>query len=122
MQGVSVEPLTVFSDARGDLIKANPGPVDGEVYVITVVPGASRGHHRHHRMGEVFVALSGTGVVGVTDGTRTEHVPLTNQRVRVGPGLGHAIFNTGADTLIVLAAAERIHDPDDVEPCPVDAP
>ncbi|MCP4809332.1 MAG: cupin domain-containing protein [Proteobacteria bacterium] len=122
MQGVHVEPLTVFEDARGALIKASPGPVAGEVYVVTIQPGASRGHHRHHRMGEVFVALSGQGCVGVTDGEKTEHIDLAGQRVHVGAGVAHALFNTGDELLIVLAAAERIHDPDDVEACPVGAP
>lgn len=122
MQGVTTEPLTVHTDPRGDLIKAHPGAVAGEVYVITVAPGASRGHHRHHRMAEVFVALSGRGAVGVTDGRTTEHVPLDGVRVRVEAGVAHAVFNTGPELLIVLAAAERLHDPDDVEPCTVAEP
>ncbi|HJN72685.1 MAG TPA: cupin domain-containing protein [Myxococcota bacterium] len=123
MRGVTEHPLAVFADGRGSLLKAHPGRVEGEVYAIVVTPGASRGHHLHRLTTEVFVAVSGEGVVGVLDpGTgEVEHIPL-QRRLEVGPGIAHAIFNLGDTELVVVAAMDRPHDPDDVLRHEVPAP
>ena len=72
-----VEPLTEFTDARGTLRKVHPAAVAGEVYVVTAEPGCSRGHHRHDRMGEWFVLLSGEGILGAVDPDGQAHyLPL----------------------------------------------
>ena len=47
MRGVRAEPVVAFADGRGELKKLLPGPVEGEVYLVRVSPGESRGHHLH---------------------------------------------------------------------------
>jgi len=123
MRGVTEHPLVVHGDDRGQLLKAHPAAVEGEVYVITAVPGASRGHHLHRRTTEVFVAVSGQGVIGLVDpdSGAVEHRTLTG-RLEVGPGIAHAIFNVGEEELIVVAAMDRAHDPGDVVAYEVPAP
>lgn len=124
MRGLRVEPVVVHADGRGSLHKLLPGPVPGEVYLVRVAPEQSRGHHRHARMGEWFTALDGEGVLGVLDPQTgaAQHLSLDGVRVWVPAGLGHALFCTGAGAFVVLALAERGHDPADVEPCVVPGP
>ena len=113
---VRVEPVVRFDDPRGALLKVLPHPVAGEVYVVTCAPGAVRGEHRHHRMGEWFTALRGAGVVRVEGPGGPEEHSLVGQRVHVPASVGHAVVNTGDEELVVVAFAGRLHDPDDVEP------
>lgn len=124
MTGVRVEPIAVHADARGSLHKLLPGPVGGEVYLVRAAPGQSRGHHRHGRMGEWFTALAGEVVLGLFDPHSGErrYLGLAGVRVYVPAGLAHALFNTGAEDCVILALADRLHDPQDVEPCDVPPP
>ena len=124
MRGVRVEPVVVFTDDRGSLHKLLPGAVPGEVYLTRARPGASRGHHLHRRMGEWFTALAGEGWLVVRDPDTREaaRYRLGGQRVYVPPGLAHALFATGEVDFVVLAMADRLHDPDDVVRHAVPAP
>lgn len=124
MRGVRVEPIQVFADERGALHKLLPGAVPGEVYLVRARPGARRGDHLHRRMGEWFTALSGRGLLRVAepDGGARADYSLDGVRVYVPAGLAHAVIATGAEDFVVLAFADRAHDPDDVFPCPAGAP
>lgn len=113
---VRTEPLVARRDERGALIKAWPGAVQGEVYVVELRPGSSRGHHYHRQGGEWFVPLQGEPVLVVEDpatGAR-EVVPLSGRRARVEPGLAHAIF--ASEAALVLAVAELRHEDDETVP------
>ncbi len=116
-----VEPLVSHDDERGGLHKVHPGPVAGEVYAVTARPGESRGHHYHRRMAETFVAVAGRGELRAVDPQtgETAAVDLAGVRVHVPAGIAHALVNTGTEDLVVVACAERLHDPDDVVPWPV---
>ncbi len=116
-----IEAIERHVDPRGELIKALPRGVPGEVYLVSAVPGSSRGHHLHRRMGEWFCALAGTGVLRALDPATGEvqEVPLEGVRVYVPAGIAHALVNTGEDDLLVLALADRAHDAEDVIPCPI---
>lgn len=125
LDALRLEPVTIHADPRGALIKAHPGPVAGEVYVVSAQPGAARGHHLHRDMAEAFVCLSGDCVLGLLDPLTGahRHVPLpVGVRAWVPAGLAHALFNVGSEVLVVLACAERLHDPQDVERVQVPAP
>ena len=125
MRGVSVLPVQTFTDPRGVLEKLCPAPVAGEVYLVRVAPGASRGHHLHRRMGEWFTAISGRGLLGLfaPETGELEHLGLDGARVYVPPGVAHALFaEVGEAPWVVLACAEGGHDPDDVERVDVPAP
>jgi oxalate decarboxylase/phosphoglucose isomerase-like protein (cupin superfamily) len=115
------EPLVVHRDDRGDLVKAHPAPVVGEVYVVTAHPGQARGHHYHRHMAEWFVAVAGQGEIRAQDPAtgETARVSLDGLRVQVPAGIAHVLVNTGTDELVVVACAERLHDPEDVVAWPV---
>jgi mannose-6-phosphate isomerase-like protein (cupin superfamily) len=104
------EPITVFADARGALLKVWPGRVDGEVYVVELRPGHPRGHHYHERGGEWFIPLSGSVcVTAMLPGGEPERVTLSvGQRVRVDAGVAHVLSAAGGPAL-VAAIADNIH-------------
>ncbi len=113
-----VEPLRHHEDPRGELLKAHPGPVQGEVYALVARPGARRGDHWHDTMGEWFVAVSGRGVLHAEHPGSGERqtVDLAGVRVYVPAGVAHVLIGSGPEDLVVVAMAERLHDPDDVHP------
>ena len=119
MRGVLTEPVQVFADRRGSLHKLLPRAVSGEVYLVRARPGARRGDHLHRRMGEWFTAISGRGLLRVAEpGGAWADYSLEGRRVYVPAGLAHALIATGSEDFVVLALADRAHDPNDVVPCP----
>jgi oxalate decarboxylase/phosphoglucose isomerase-like protein (cupin superfamily) len=117
------EPLPRHEDPRGVLLKAWPRPVEGEVYVVELRPGTSRGHHRHPHGGEWFVPLVGAVllVVESPEGAR-EELWLRGLRARVEAGQAHALFNPGPETAWVLAVADRDPAAMGTEPQPIAPP
>lgn len=116
--------LTVHTDARGELIKAWPDAVAGEVYVVEIRPGCSRGHHLHRRGGEWFVPLQGAATLVVEDPATGDRavLRLTGQRVRVEAGQAHALFAEGDAPALVLAVADLRPDQDETLPFPLARP
>jgi len=117
------EPLQIHADPRGDLVKAGPGPVAGEVYAVHLRPGQPRGHHLHRHGGEWFVVLQGRALLVVEDpatGARAE-LALDGLRARVEAGQAHALYAIGGPAL-VLALADRIHPEEGTEPWPLAPP
>jgi glycosyltransferase involved in cell wall biosynthesis len=98
----------------------------GEVYVTAALPGESKGHHFHRRMGEWFAVVQGSGrllLCDVSTGERRE-IEFGAQRPRsiyVPAGLAHAVENVGSELLVCVAWAEREHDPTDVFPMRLEA-
>lgn len=118
---ILVEPVTRFTDARGALLKAWPGPVSGEVYVVELLPGHPRGHHYHERGGEWFVPLSGQATLTVADpqtGAQEQVTLSVGQRARVEPGQAHVLSATGGPAL-VAAIADVAHRDEVTVPFPV---
>lgn len=104
---ISVEPVTRFTDARGALIKAWPGPVSGEVYVVELLPGHPRGHHYHERGGEWFVPLSGAATLTVADprtGAQEQVTLSVGERARVEPFQAHVLSASGGPALVAAIA------------------
>ena len=117
---VRTEPVVRHEDRRGALIKAWPDAVTGEVYVVELRPGSSRGHHYHRRGGEWFAPLEGVALLVVVDpntGDRAE-ILLDGLRARVDPGFAHALFATGEPAL-VLAVADLRPEDDETVPSPI---
>ncbi len=67
---------------------------------LLVPPGASIGMHRHNGEDELFVIIQGSGIID--DGTTRTPVG-TGDAILTGNGEAHALENTGADTLELLA-------------------
>ena len=124
MTVIKLEAIVVHTDERGRLCKVHPSSVSGEVYTVETRAGESRGHHFHRKMGEWFTALAGQGVVVVENPETGERAQarLMDQRVYVPAGWAHALFNTGSESLLVLACADSAHDPTDVHPYTVGEP
>ncbi len=133
LDGVQVLDQRRFEDERGFLHKvlaasqADLAPRAGEVYVTSARPGESKGHHVHARMGEWFAVVEGHGELWLMD-PRTEEsraIALRASRpqtVFVPPGVAHALVNRGRRKLVVVAWADREHDPSDVQPHDIEEP
>ena len=121
---MNVEPLEMYVDGRGTLYKAFPHAVGGEVYLISIEPGLSRGHHLHHARGEWVAGITGNAVLVVADPDTEERrsFPLAGRRVWVPAGLAHAIFAPRDETCLVAGAMELPHHPDDVVRHRLEAP
>ncbi len=106
---ILTEPLVAHRDARGALLKAWPGPVTGEVYVVELRPGHPRGHHYHLHGGEWFVPLQGAAILVAEDPTTGQRavIRLADQRARIEAGVAHALFAADDAPALVLAIADR---------------
>ena len=109
----TTEPVVRHVDERGALVKLWPAPVRGEVYAVELRPGHSRGHHLHRRGGESFAALTGEALLVVEDpasGARELHrLGPAGPRVRVEPGLAHALWAADSGGAWVVAIADNEH-------------
>ena len=94
---IQTERLTIHADPRGRLFKAWPRAHSGEVYVVEILPGTSRGHHFHIHGGEWFVPLVGHCILIVEDPQSRQRtvVSLDGIRARVEAGQAHALFAQG---------------------------
>lgn len=121
---IQTEPVIRREDARGALIKAWPKAVSGEVYVVEIRPGTSRGHHWHAHGGEWFAPLQGRALLIVVDpstGARTSLL-LDGLRARVEAGQAHALFCVGNEPVWVLAVADLRPEEDETTPHPIAPP
>jgi oxalate decarboxylase/phosphoglucose isomerase-like protein (cupin superfamily) len=116
LASMSMEPLEMYVDGRGTLYKAFPHAVGGEVYLISIEPGLSRGHHWHGERGEWFAGIQGTPTLVAADPASGERrvFPLAGRRVWVPAGLAHAIFAPADEACLIAGAMELPHHPDDV--------
>jgi mannose-6-phosphate isomerase-like protein (cupin superfamily) len=67
---------------------------------LTLPPGASIGTHQHEHEDEVYMILSGEGVL---DDGHTKTTVRAGDAVLTGKGESHAIANTGKDVLEIIA-------------------
>ncbi len=67
---------------------------------LIVPPGNSIGMHRHDGEDELFVIIKGSGIID--DGTTRTPVSA-GDAILTGNGEAHALENTGADTMELLA-------------------
>jgi len=67
---------------------------------LTIPAGGTIGFHRHEEEEEVYYILSGAGEVD-DDGTRKTIAP--GDAMLTGAGRGHAVYNTGAEPLVIMA-------------------
>ncbi len=67
---------------------------------LTLPPGASIGTHQHEHEDEVYIVLSGEGIL---DDGHSKTPVRAGDAVLTGKGESHAIANTGRDVLEIIA-------------------
>ena len=67
-------------------------------------PGVSIGFHRHESEEDIFVIVKGQGEI---DDNGTSRQVAAGDSVLTGNGAGHAVKNTGSETLEILAVISK---------------
>ena len=115
MSNFRIIDLPAFEDARGRLTVLQQAlPFEAQrVYWITDADHQTRGGHRHHKSRQALIAVAGTVVVLMNDGTHQEKVRLErpNQCLIVEPEDWHTMtFLPGS---ILLVFASQLYDVND---------
>ncbi|MEO8094453.1 MAG: NAD-dependent epimerase/dehydratase family protein [Pseudolysinimonas sp.] len=111
-------PLSVNSDARGDLVETvRTHSSQGQTFVSTTVPGATRGDHFHLRKVERFVVLSGRGAISLrrlfSDEVITFEVDGGAPAIIDMPTMWlHNISNIGDTDLLTLFWSNELFNPE----------
>lgn len=123
LDGVEIKRLTRKTDERGwlaEILKAGEGvtPVFGQMFVTVALPGVTKGGHYHTHKVEWFCVVQGTArlVLQELASERRFEIEMGERNlvtVRIPPGVGHAITNTGKDVMMLLVYAEEVFDPAD---------
>jgi len=121
--------LPKFSDERGYLVEyLKAGELEdsmksfGQIYLSTIAPGHTRGNHFHRHKHEFFGLMTGKVTLVVEDvdtGRREEHELDSGgdhiYRVRVGPGVAHAITNTSDELVVLCSYTDKEYDRDNLD-------
>ena len=105
------------SDARGSFTEVMKTADRGQFSVNVSLPGATKGEHWHHGKWEIFIVVSGRGLIRQrrvgTDEVREYAVSGDRLRaVYMLPGYAHAIVNLSDDEpLVTLMWANEVFDP-----------
>ena len=111
MLTIETAPVNVHKGPKGQLIKAWPKPVSGEVYVVDVSRENPRGHHIHELGYEWFIALSGEPKLIIEDPATKERavVTLKGVRAKVPAGMAHVLVQQGPEKAVVMAVCQFEH-------------
>jgi dTDP-4-dehydrorhamnose 3,5-epimerase len=125
MDGVEIRELDVFEDERGSLVKILKkeylgGAEIGEIYMTMSAPGVTRGNHYHKKTTEWFCVIKGEACLYLSDIVSGEKREIKIDKgvmvlVKVPAGVAHAVRNTGAGWMSMIAIADRAYqeyDPD----------
>lgn len=100
--------LPAFNDARGNLtVMQQALPFDiRRVFWIASADNQVRGGHRHHNSRQALIAVTGTVIVLMNDGTRKENIRLerSNQCLIVEPDDWHTMTFLPGSSLLVFAS------------------
>lgn len=117
---IELEVLETFADPRGTAFE----PVGAEalggfrnVHVVLTEPGHVRGNHRHPRGTETLIVRGPALLVAEDGGARETHAIAPDQvvRVRLGPGVAHAVKNTGDNPMLIVSFGTEPFDPTNTE-------
>lgn len=115
MSRVTVEPLTVHSDARGSVFEPlgpDALPEQRNVHVVVTEPGAVRGNHLHRRGTETLV-IQGPALFRCREEGEvadTEVPAGAVYRFTIPPGVAHALKNTGTAPNVAVSFVTEPHD------------
>jgi len=103
--------LAIRGDDRGSLIALEgernlPFAVARVYYVFGTQAGVSRGFHAHRRLNQLAVAVSGSCLMTVDDGTCRPSVPLDrpNKGLLLGPMLWREMHDFSPDCVLLVMA------------------
>ena len=110
-------PLTMRRDARGSFTELIKTSNHGQVSVNVSRPGVTKGEHWHHGKWELFIVVSGHGLIrerkiGTDEVIEFEVSGDALQAVRMLPGYTHSIVNlSDTENLVTVMWANEIFDP-----------
>lgn len=113
---VVIEPVTFFTDARGQVIEPIGEPelhAQRNCHVALTAPGAIRGNHFHRQHTEIFVLL-GPALVRLREAGIIRDVTVADgqaMRFTVPPLVAHAMKNIGSGPMLLMAFSTVPHDP-----------
>lgn len=111
-------PLKMNVDARGSFTEILKTANCGQISVNVSKPGITKGEHWHNSKWEIFVVVSGHGLIRqrrIGDGTVTEYEVSGDNpvAVRMLPGYTHSIVNLSeTENLVTLMWANEVFDRD----------
>ena len=111
-------PLKMNVDARGSFTEILKTASCGQISVNVSKPGVTKGEHWHNSKWEIFVVVSGHGLIRqrrIGDGAVTEYEVSGDHpvAVRMLPGYTHSIVNLSeTDNLVTLMWANEVFDRD----------
>ncbi|MBR7078148.1 MAG: NAD-dependent epimerase/dehydratase family protein [Clostridia bacterium] len=111
-------PLKMNVDARGSFTEILKTANCGQISVNVSKPGITKGEHWHNSKWEIFVVVSGHGLIRqrrIGDGTVTEYEVSGDDpvAVRMLPGYTHSIVNLSeTENLVTLMWANEVFDRD----------
>lgn len=109
--------LDVIQDERGLLYEAFRLGSDGQVFIITIKPGHTRGNHYHTRKIEKFLVIFGSAEMAIRDRKTNEtkwfilraEEPVT---VTVTPNNTHSISASEEGCMLVCWVSEQFDEED----------
>ncbi len=89
------------------------------IHIAHILPGATRGNHRHPRVAEWLCPVEGEGLLRwrTPAGSLNElHLEAQRNCIRIKAGVAHAVTNIGSGEMLILAAREKDPEGDLTEP------
>lgn len=121
---ISIISRKKISDQRGWFLKVIEGKENhlpkhtGEIYIVSGMPGESRGGHYHNKAVEWFTLIEGNAVLRLQDiqtGEKKE-IELSDDKpvtVFVPQYIAHVFVNRGNAPFVVIAYTDQLYKPDD---------
>lgn len=116
-----------ITDSRGWFLKVITGNEEfiqshvGEVYIVSALPGESRGGHYHLKALEWFTLIQGKANLLLEDIVTHEKLKLTldvnrPQTIMVPPNIAHCFENANNEPFLVVAYTNEQYNPTDTLP------
>ncbi len=109
-------PLVMHRDSRGSFTEFLRTKEQGQVSVNISKPGIVKGGHWHSTKHEIFLVVSGTGVIRLRklDEEKIIEIDVSGERLEpvvIPPGYVHSIENTGGTEMVTIMWANEMFDP-----------
>ncbi len=109
--GCRLIPLVRRGDERGSLVAIEnklsvPFNVGRVYYIYDTKEGVSRGHHSHRNLQQLLIAVNGSCVVTLDDGTKRQSVTLDQREIGlfIGPNVWREMSHFTPDCVLLVLA------------------